>query len=442
VKITYAVGWYYPDGRGGTEAYVAALARHMQSRGHDVQVVAPEAGLAGTRTYEHEGVRVFRYGVSALPTRAEVRGSVAARGAEALHAWLQRERPDLVHVHAFVTGLGLAEVHAARAVGARVWVTTHAARLGWLCERGTMLFEGRTLCDGIAEQGKCTACVLADRGAASSIAGAVAQVPRAASAVALAVLPGRSATLAGMPALIADNLDRQRELFGVIEGMVVLTEWARRAVVANGAPSSLVHLNRLGCVVPAGGMKPSVAAAPTRAPVTVGYVGRLDAVKGVDVLAQALRLVPASLPLRIVLRGPVDTADERAVLDGFRAIVGDDARVSIGGGVSRDAMGDVLRGLDVLVCPSRTLEGGPTIAIEAMAVGTPVIGSAIGGLAELVEDGAWGRLVPPEDARALADVLVSIARDPAGTVDAWRAALPAARTMHDVAVAQEAMYGA
>ena len=437
MKITYAVGWYYPDGRGGTEAYVAALARHMRAAGHDVSVVAPQAGLNGTRAYEHDGVRVFRYGVSARPTRDEVRGSVAARGAETLHAWFQRERPDLVHVHAFVTGLGLAEVRAARAVGARVWVTTHAARLGWLCERGTMLFEGRTLCDGIAEPAKCTACVLADRGAVASLAGAVSALPRAASAAALAVLPGRSATLAGMPALIADNLDRQRALFDETQGFVVLTEWARQAVVANGAPASKVHLNRLGCVVPAGGMRP---AAPTRSPVTVGYVGRLDAVKGVDVLARAVRMVPKDVPLRVVVRGPVDTADERAVLASVRDAVGDDPRVTIGGGVLRDEMGDVLRALDVLVCPSRTLEGGPTIAIEAMAVGTPVVGSKIGGLAELVRDGVWGRLVPPEDARALAGVLEAIARDPAGTVDAWRAALPVMRTMDDVAREQEMMY--
>ena len=59
MKILYAVGWYYPDGRGGTEAYVAALAASMRERGHDVRVVAPQAGLVGTRSYEHEGVPVF-----------------------------------------------------------------------------------------------------------------------------------------------------------------------------------------------------------------------------------------------------------------------------------------------------------------------------------------------------------------------------------------------
>ena len=51
--------------------------------------------------------------------------------------------------------------------------------------------------------------------------------------------------------------------------------------------------------------------------------------------------------------------------------------------------------------PSLVAEGGPTVAIEAHAVGTPVIGTRIGGLAELVTDGVNGRLVAPGDVQPL-----------------------------------------
>jgi glycosyltransferase involved in cell wall biosynthesis len=101
---------------------------------------------------------------------------------------------------------------------------------------------------------------------------------------------------------------------------------------------------------------------------------------------------------------------------------------------------DVLAGYDVLCCPSVCAEGGPTAAIEAHAVGTPVIGTRIGGLAELVTDGVNGRLVPPGDWRALASALADLARDPAGTVDRWRLALPRARTMDEIAADYEALY--
>ena len=86
----------------------------------------------------------------------------------------------------------------------------------------------------------------------------------------------------------------------------------------------------------------------------------------------------------------------------------------------------------MLCCPSVCLEGGPTVAIEAHAAGTPVVGTRIGGLAELVTDGVNGRLVAPGDWRALAAALVEIASDPAGTVDRWRSMIPPSRSMDEV----------
>jgi glycosyltransferase involved in cell wall biosynthesis len=87
--------------------------------------------------------------------------------------------------------------------------------------------------------------------------------------------------------------------------------------------------------------------------------------------------------------------------------------------------------VDVLCCPSLTLEGGPTVALEAMAVGTPVVATRIGALAEVIQDGVNGRLVAPGDWRALAQAFRDIVNEPA-TLDRWRAALPAVRTMDEV----------
>jgi glycosyltransferase involved in cell wall biosynthesis len=80
------------------------------------------------------------------------------------------------------------------------------------------------------------------------------------------------------------------------------------------------------------------------------------------------------------------------------------------------------------------------VAIEAHAAGTPVIGTRIGGLAELVGDGVSGRLVAPGHWQALAGVLLEIAGDPAGTIDRWRARLPRPRTMDEVAAEHLTLY--
>ena len=144
--------------------------------GHDVAIAAPDPASDVARTYEHEGVRVYRYPIPSSPTRAECQGD-PVRGADLFHRWLEAERPDVVHVHTFVTGLGLHEVRAAKAAGARVIVTTHSSSLGYLCQRGTLMRWGEQVCDGVCEVEKCAACALHARGLSKAAAEAVASMP-------------------------------------------------------------------------------------------------------------------------------------------------------------------------------------------------------------------------------------------------------------------------
>ena len=140
----------------------------------------------------------------------------------------------------------------------------------------------------------------------------------------------------------------------------------------------------------------------------LGYVGRLESHKGVDVLLDALSRVPAAT-LEIVGDGP-----QRAELEARAAALQLDDRVRFVGALGRDAIADVYRRVHVVVVPSLTTpawkEQFGRVAAEAMSVGTPVIASDSGSLPEVV--GPGGLLVPPGDAVALADALRELA-DPA-----------------------------
>jgi glycosyltransferase involved in cell wall biosynthesis len=68
--------------------------------------------------------------------------------------------------------------------------------------------------------------------------------------------------------------------------------------------------------------------------------------------------------------------------------------------------------LDVLTLPSLRSEASSQVIPQALAVGTPVVATSIGGSPELIEDGVTGRLVPPGDAGALAATVVAMLRDP------------------------------
>ncbi len=137
---------------------------------------------------------------------------------------------------------------------------------------------------------------------------------------------------------------------------------------------------------------------------TILYVGRLDrtsAWKGVDVLLEAVAAVAAEYPnarLRIVGSGDaIDDHREQA------RVLGIAQRVEFTGQL---AAGDLVRAYQearMLVLPSRTeSESFGMTLVEAMACGRPVVGSAVGGIPSVIEDGRTGLLVPPGDPQALA----------------------------------------
>jgi len=133
-------------------------------------------------------------------------------------------------------------------------------------------------------------------------------------------------------------------------------------------------------------------------PPTIAIASRLVPVKGIDIAIEAMAHVRA--PVRLVIAG--DGPARGALLSHARR-VGGDAPIEFRGELSATDRDRLLASASAVVVPSRVLpngrtEGTPTIALEALATGVPVIGSAVGGLAEL------GSVVhvPPEDPRALA----------------------------------------
>jgi len=132
------------------------------------------------------------------------------------------------------------------------------------------------------------------------------------------------------------------------------------------------------------------------------FIGGLRYPKGVDVLIDALPVMfaKANCDVWIVGDGPLRLQLETQVeASGLRE------RVSFLG--FREDVFDLLRVADVVVMPSRW-EGLPMTLLEAMAMGRPVVASAVGGIPELIRHGETGWLVPPEDARALAETLTYV----------------------------------
>ncbi len=321
MKIVHALGWYFPDSLGGSEVYVAGLCRRLMAAGHHVLVAAPLAGLEAPSSYVHDGVAVFRYPVPVHPTRDECQSLVPARGAEHFHEWLERQRPDVVHFHTFSTGLGLPEIDVAKGTGARLVATSHLAGLGYVCQRGTLMRWGTRPCDAVCGVWKCAACELQHRGLPRLGARAVAAAAWPLGKTSRWV-PGSVGSALGMPDVIRRNQYLQTTILAALDCFVLLNRGALDAVAVNGAPRDKLVVNYMGVSHTGCAAKPGPAEQPTRAPVRIGYFGRLVEIKGVFDLARAVASLPSSVPTAARVPGPDQRCGQPRGIDASSAGTG------------------------------------------------------------------------------------------------------------------------
>lgn len=149
----------------------------------------------------------------------------------------------------------------------------------------------------------------------------------------------------------------------------------------------------------------------------LAFAGRLTAQKDLAGALEAVAAVP-TVTLALLGDGP-----ERPALEARVAELGLGARVRFLGGGDREGVLRLFRAADASVLSS-AWENFPHTVVESLAVGTPVVATAVGGVPEVVHDGENGLLVPPRDSRALAAAIRRLVDDPALRARLGAAAAP------------------
>jgi glycosyltransferase involved in cell wall biosynthesis len=139
----------------------------------------------------------------------------------------------------------------------------------------------------------------------------------------------------------------------------------------------------------------------------IGTVSVLRPQKALDVLLRASRILVEEFPgLRVLIAGE---GDRRFALEDLTAELGlQDAVMFLG---VRTDVPDVLEALDVAVSSS-DFEGSPLSVMEYMEAARPVVATRVGGIPDLIDDGAQGLLVEPQDPAGFAAAVAQLLRDP------------------------------
>lgn len=226
--------------------------------------------------------------------------------------------------------------------------------------------------------------------------------------------PGYSITLHGPVSDYgpAQAFKWSRARFGIVITRALEAELRTR--IGAAVPSQL-HVCPMGVDTeifrPAGSYLPWAGDGPLR----LFCCARLNWVKGHETAVAAVaRLQAQGIPAQLTIAGEDDDGGSgyRRVLEAHIADSPVRDSVTLLGAVGSDTVRAHLQGAHAFVLASHAEPLGVAY-MEAMACGCPTIGTAAGGVPELIDDGVNGLMVPPQDPEALAGAILRIARDPA-----------------------------
>ncbi len=141
-------------------------------------------------------------------------------------------------------------------------------------------------------------------------------------------------------------------------------------------------------------------------PIKFLFISRLTREKGCQVLLDAMKLIPVSTPLELLVAGKGEMEEA------FISAAGQDNRIKLLGYIKGEEKTKVLSQADCLIIPSLWYENAPLVILEAAANGLGIIGSNIGAIPEFIHEGKTGLLFEPGNAEALADTIMRIIEKP------------------------------
>jgi glycosyltransferase involved in cell wall biosynthesis len=448
LRILHAIHDFLPRHRAGSEIYAFDLCRALAGLRHHITVLCAEFNPGrphGDVTWRVEGglpvVELTNNWKVASFADTYRSPAIGARIGQVLAA----VQPDVVHVHNLLN-LSFDLPAIARASGVPVVATLHDYTL--VCASGGQRVHRaeRHVCDRI-DAGRCVRCfgespfstqmafsaVSAATGSTRLLPVLAASLNRRMPAVSeWAARAGRRATAVPLTEQdIGDRLVSARAVFDAVDLFVapspsIATEFKRL-----GLPPEKIRISDYGFAP----VQRVERGRGNRRPVRIGYVGTLVWHKGVHVLIDAVRPLPGADYELKIFGDPSVFPDYSSHLRAQAAGL----PVAFMGPFDRASASTVYADIDVLVVPSLWLENSPLVIHEAFMAGVPVVGAAIGGIADLVQNGVNGLLYPPGSSAALEEALRGLLERPE-RLAGFAERLPAVKSIDEDAREWEGFY--
>lgn len=370
---------FYPPVLGGLERHVKDLSEALAARGHQVAVITLRQGGWNHEMPAYEeagGVRLYR--IRGTTSRAEKLLFVDERRSYAppfpdpeltlaIRRILAKEKPDVVHAHNW---LSFSYLPLKQWSGAKLVITLH--EFGLSCGKWTFIHED-SFCTG-PEWGKCRRCLVDHYGAVKGLI-----------------------TLVGQRAMRRSQ-DRLIDMYVPVSQAVA----AGSQLVGSGLPYEVVPNFIPDKIAPPPAAFADKLAQLPHEPFML-FVGSFGKQKGIDVLLEAYRGLETAVPLVLIGYELSDFPLSQLNIPPNVHIFKNWPNTAVMAAWRRSSIG---------LIPSNWPEPSPTVVMEAMVAGVPVIASRVGGIPDIVAEGQTGLLVPPGDAAALQQAMHQLINNP------------------------------
>lgn len=431
---------YPPDQVGGTEVYVHGLVEALKNRGvqSSVAYVEPFSEDGGPefriQSRSVDGTSVHSIGVNTTCHKLEFTmfdERLRTLLLREFHSLIGQLNPDLVHVHPLQLGIESYLIEALNRAGKKVILTYHSTTTS--CARGDLIYMGQQVCDGQVLQDRCTKCLFHWKSVPAPIALGLSHIPTSwfrAAHTRLGKSLQKVRSFISIPLTIEERRKAWKRSTENANRIVAVCDWVRETIIKNGVPEKKVVFSRHGLRLG------STSNGNRSGRVRFGYLGRISPEKGIDILTGALQQMAEDLDFEFEFCSSSFKAatrpEELNLVHQIYELTSRDRRVKVLDAVGDNDLRGVLANWDAMVVPSRWLESGPQVIYESLAVQTPVIGSRLGGIAELVREGETGFLFQPGDSAELVRLLTECTRNPAKLRE-LRSNIGLIRTTDDVA---------
>lgn len=411
MKILHLPVAFPPYVTGGREIYTLSLAKALQALGTENHICYHQNPniIEPIGDYDFEALRV-----EVLPPIPDLLHRISAYSREyksipGFENYLDELQPDVVHFHDHLAGASLSHLKIVKKKGIQAVYTYHTP--GQSCSRGNLRYKNTEICDGKLLVNRCTYCRLVDTGYGSSVARVLSQVPINFVSTDAQHPLWRGLSARNMTKIFIDSFHQQIQLFDKVH---VHADWIQEMLLLNKVPKEKLFFGRTAGRTDA--LPPVFKHYTTDSILHFAFVGRSDFVKGIHILIAAVKLLPIDAPLKIHFLGP---HWENEYGQQQWASVQDDTRFVAPTFIPNDQLLHTLNTLDGLIVPSIWLETGPLSVYDAFAAGVPVIGSNLGGIKELVNDGVNGCLFEAENPTAIATILTQLIENP-DLINNWK----------------------